>query len=180
MGDHTLTDWDRPAPDLEWTLRETLVHLVSSVLFYAGNLATRADEPQSAGDAESTLPLEFLVSALATRAAVLAEVCAAAPDDARGAGADPGGTTAVGCDEMLIHTYDIAGGLGVAFTPPGDVSARVLARLFPWAPAGGDPWAALLWANGRAPLGDRPRLGPDWKIHLAPLEGWDGNDPTVR
>jgi hypothetical protein len=31
---------------------------------------------------------------------------------------------------------------------------RVLARLFPWAPAAGDAWQALRWANGRAPLLD--------------------------
>jgi hypothetical protein len=49
-----------------------------------------------------------------------------------------------------------------------------VARIFPWAPAEGDPWAALRWAAGRAALPDRERLGPDWYWHCAPLAEWDG------
>ncbi|MGH2728617.1 MAG: hypothetical protein ACRDKS_16725, partial [Actinomycetota bacterium] len=59
-----------------------------------------------------------------------------------------------------------------------DVCARVLARLFPWAPRDAEPWAALLWANGRAPLGDRPRQSGEWVWHCKPLAEWDGTDPS--
>jgi hypothetical protein len=56
---------------------------------------------------------------------------------------------------------------------------RVLARLFPWAPAAGDAWQALHWANGRAPLPDHERLGPDWSWQCAPLAERDGTTKKV-
>jgi hypothetical protein len=59
------------------------------------------------------------------------------------------------------------------------VCARVLARLFPWAPRDADPWDALRWANGRAPLGERPRLAPGWVSHPSPLDEWNGRDPNT-
>ena len=57
------------------------------------------------------------------------------PEDARGihpAGlADRYGFAAMACTETLVHTWDIACGLGVDFTPPEDIAAKSLARLFP-------------------------------------------------
>ena len=71
------------------------------------------------------------------------------------------------CDELLVHGYDIALGLGVAFEPPPDLVRCVRDRLFPWTPAG-DPWTTLLWCNGRVALPDHERL-TDWWWHPAPL-----------
>ena len=50
---------------------------------------------------------------------------------------------------------------------------------FPWAPADADPWAALLWANGRIDLPGQQRQ-VDWRWHCAPLEEWDGLNPAGR
>jgi hypothetical protein len=58
---------------------------------------------------------------------------------------------------ILVHTADAAAGLGMPFAPDPVLAARVVRRLFPWAPGHSDPWAVLLWSNGRAPLGERPR-----------------------
>ena len=91
--------------------------------------------------------------------------------------ADATGWIAMACEEIVIHTDDIAQGLGLPFHPPDDLSRRITARIFPWAPADAEPWAALRWAAGRAPLPDRERLGPDWWWHCAPLSEWDG---TIR
>jgi hypothetical protein len=55
-----------------------------------------------------------------------------------------------------------------------DLALPITRRLFPWAPNDVAPWAALRWAAGRAALPDRPRLGPDWYWHCAPLSEWDG------
>jgi hypothetical protein len=49
----------------------------------------------------------------------------------------------------------------------------------PWAPSDEDSWEALRWANGRGPMGERPRLAPDWVAHPGPLDEWDGQDPNV-
>jgi hypothetical protein len=92
---------------------------------------------------------------------------------------DASGFAALACDEMLVHTSDIAVSLGASFDPPRELCARVRARLFPWAPHDEDPWQALRWANGRTPMGARPRLAPNWVAHPAPLGEWDGLDRTA-
>jgi uncharacterized protein (TIGR03083 family) len=175
-------DWSVAAGDLAWDCRRTLDHVADSHLFYAAHLATRARGrlvPPRDGDPARS-PAELLVVLEAT-AAVLAAVARATPSDARGfhgAGmADAEGFVAMGCAETLIHADDIARGLGVSFTPPADLAARVVRRLFPWAPTTGDPWQTLRWSCGRAALPGRDRLGPDWYWHCAPLAEWDG---TVR
>jgi hypothetical protein len=83
----------------------------------------------------------------------------------------------MGMDELLVHTADIATGLGAAFTPDEEPVRLVLDRLFPWWPRGEEPWPALLWANGRLDLPGRPSLGAAWVWHCAPVEEWDGTLP---
>jgi uncharacterized protein (TIGR03083 family) len=176
-------DWDAPAGDLEWSCRTTLGHMLAALLYYAINLALRSTEPRPSGQADPSLPVAELLDALEGRAGLLATVCEAARPDACGAHdwglADASGFAALACDEMLVHTSDITAGLGASFDPPRDVCARVLRRLFPWAPPNRDSWEALRWANGRGPMGERPRLAPDWVAHPAPLQEWDGQDPNV-
>ena len=176
-------DWDRPAGELEWSCRTTLAHVLAALLYYAINLATRSTELRFSGQADASLPIPELLDALEGRASLLAVVCAAAPPDARGTHdwgmPDASGFAALACDEMLLHTSDIAGGLGVAFDPSRDTCARVLARLFPWAPRDAEPWEALRWANGRSALGERERLAPSWVSHPSPLDEWDGRDPNM-
>ena len=175
-------DWSVPAGELDWDCRRTLDHVADALLHYAAHLATRAPArlPHLRDGDPSRTPAELL-SVVETAAAILAAVAVSAPPEARGfhgAGmADPEGFLAMGCEETLIHTDDIARGLGLPFRPPDGLSERVLRRLFPWAPVGEEPWATLRWVSGRAPLGDRPRLDPDWYWHCAPLAEWDG---TVR
>jgi len=172
-------DWEVRAGSLDWTCRQTLDHLANALLFYATHLATRARErrpPVRNGD--PTLPPAGLLAVAEAAAAILAEVVRAAPPGARGfhpAGlADASGFVAMGCTEILVHTADVAEGLGLPFTPPAALPPRVLRRIFPWAPEDGDAWATLRWACGRAPLGERERLAPDWYWHCAPLDEWDG------
>jgi len=110
---------------------------------------------------------------------VLAEVARAAPEGTRafhpGGMTDVPGWLSMACEEVLIHTDDIAQGLGLTFRPPDDLSARIVSRLFPWAQIDPDPWDALRWAAGRIALPDRERLDPNWGWHPAPLSEWDGS-----
>ncbi len=174
-------DWTVAAGDLDWTCRRTLDHILDTLLHYAGHFATRTTGRRPfVRDGDPARSLPDLLIGLTTSAAILAEVCRAAPLDARGfhpAGmADASGFVAMGCQEILAHTHDITLGLGLPFRPadPGRV-ARVVARIFPWAPATAAPWDALRWAAGRIALPDHPRLDPDWWWHCAPLSEWDGN-----
>jgi hypothetical protein len=175
-------DWEAPADPLPWTCRATVDHVVDVLLWYSVQVATEArrslPRPRR-GDA--TGAPASLVTSMRSSAAVLAAVVRAARPQARAhhptGMADPEGFVAMGCDEILVHADDIARALGVTFEPPPDLCGAVLDRLFPWAPADDDPFAELLWANGRVALADRPRLGPDWSWHAAPLDEWDGTVP---
>jgi hypothetical protein len=172
-------DWSLPAGDLEWPCARTLEHVANATTRYALHLASRAAGPLPPPRRhDPDLSVDDLLALASASAATLAEVAAAAGPEARGyhpAGmADAEGFLAMGCDEILVHGHDIATGLGTGITVPGDLCTRVVARLFPWAPDDTDPWATLLWANGRAALGDRPRLDPDWHWWCAPLAEWDG------
>lgn len=172
-------DWETRAGDLDWTCRRTLDHMTNAMVFYSAQLAMRATQrlpPIRNGD-DSKSPAELL-TCVQTAGAILGELIAAAPPDARGfhpAGmADRSGFAAMACDEVLIHTADIAAGLGLDAQPPEELCRRVIARLFPWAPPGLDPWQTLRWLNGRASLPEQPRLDPNWFWQCAPLSEWDG------
>ena len=184
LAPHQDADWTVPAGDLDWDCRRTLDHLSNVFLFYALHLASRAETRLSltyAQDRATSLPAGF--AAVAATAAVLAAVARAAPPHARGyhpAGmADAEGFLAMAVTETLVHTHDIAQGLGQPFAPPTALVGPVLARIFPWFPPDAPAWPAFLWLTGRASLGDRPRLGPDWYWHCAPLAEWDGK-PKFR
>ena len=178
----TEADWSVGAGDLEWTCRETLEHNIDGLLWYAANLATlstvrRTDLRDGRhGDARPTI-LD-LVDSLVSAGHILARVVEATPMGGRGfhgsGMADAAGFIGMGCDETLVHSYDVSRGLGLAFAPPPDICGAVVARLFPWAPAHDDPWQLLLWCNGRAPLPDSPRIGPGWGWWSRPLDEWDG------
>jgi hypothetical protein len=175
-------DWEAPAGPLPWSSRATVDHVVDTLFWYSVQLATearRALPSPRRGDPTGRVP--YLLTSLRSSASVLAAVVRAADPGVRAfhaAGmADPEGFTAMGCDEILVHADDIARGLGITFEPPDDLCAAVLERLFPWAPIDGDPFAELLWANGRVALADRPRIASDWSWHCAPLDDWDGKIP---
>jgi hypothetical protein len=175
-------DWNVKAGDLEWDCRRTLDHIVDTLFLYAAYLASRATgrlSPPRNGDPAASP--EQLLQTVGVAAAVLAEVARAAPADARTfhpAGmADVSGWLSMACEEVLVHTDDIAQGLGLTFRPPDDLSAKIVSRLFPWAPTEPEPWDALRWAAGRIALPDRERLDPNWGWHPAPLAEWDG---TIR
>lgn len=175
-------DWERPAAHVDWTCRQTLEHVCLMGVAYALRLATRATTARDYAPVAVTqaTPVQ-LIETMHDASLVLAEVARAAPPGARGhhtAGiADPEGWLAMGIDEALLHTADIAEGLGDVFQPPDDLTRAVLDRLFPWWPAEQPPWPSLLWANGRRALPGHPNLGAAWLWHCAPLDEWDGHVP---
>lgn len=175
-------DWSIKAGDLDWDCRATLDHAINTQIYYSTNLALRSTERlRSVRNGDSNAAIAELVDAIERAAVILARLAAAAPPDARGfhpAGmADPQGFVAMGCDEILIHTHDIASGLRLPYAPPADLCRLVVQRLFPWAPPGSEPWPTLLWLNGRAALPGHDRLEANWYWQCAPLAEWDG---TIR
>ncbi|MEV4093203.1 hypothetical protein [Streptosporangium saharense] len=180
-------DWDVRAGSLEWSCWETVEHLADDLFSYAAQLGP---EPPPATD---DVPFAWtrqrpggpanvifadrghgpagLLRVLEACGALLTVVVRATSPRARafhGFGvADPEGFAAMGVVETLVHTHDVAEGLGVAWEPPADLCARVLARLFPDAPADVAPLPALLWSTGRADLPGRPRP-TSWRWYSSP------------
>ncbi|MFF4340918.1 hypothetical protein ACFY00_13410 [Kitasatospora sp. NPDC001540] len=185
----TAADWDRPAGTLEWSCWETAEHLADDLFSYAAQLG-----PQSP-PAEGFLPLiwrreapgkpanvvfaqreagpQGLVQVLeACGALLVAMVRTARPQDRAFHGygtADAEGSAAMGLVELFAHAQDLALGLGLEWTAPAGISARVLARLFPTAPTDTAPWPTLLWATGRGDLPGRERL-TEWRWYSAPRD----------
>jgi hypothetical protein len=157
-------------------------HITSCLTWYAADLV--------AGPVEVTAfdlvrrpdaDLAEMLAQLRAAAEVLARVVEASDPAERGAHpwglADASGFAAMGCAELVLHTWDVAEGRDLVWAPPAALAAATRARLFPWAPADADPWAALLWATGRGELPGREPV-TSWRWHCAPLDEWDGTQPS--
>jgi len=178
-------DWHVPAGDLTWTCWETLEHTADDLFAYAMQIAPKQppltthtpiawrrlhDEgPASTIFADPTAGNAGLLQVLDGCATLLIAVVRMTPDHVRAhhvfGVSDPEGFAAMGVVEVLVHSHDVAIGLGLKWTPPADVCDRVLRRLFPNAPTETDPWATMLWATGRGSLPGHAAL-ESWQ--------WDG------
>jgi hypothetical protein len=180
-------DWSAKAGSLEWDCWETVEHLADDLFSYAVQLGPekppldthvpfawsrkKPDGPASAIFADRDAGPAGLLQVLEASGALLTAVVRTTPPTVRShhvfGAADPEGFAAMGIVETLVHTHDIAMGLGIGWTPPVDLCDRVLARLFPDAPTDTDRWPTLLWATGRAELPGRPRL-TKWRWYGTP------------
>lgn len=162
LGEASDADWSVPAGDLDWSCRDTGGHLADVLFSYASQVIAqpaRGYLPIEAVVEGGATPTE-LIGSVAMCATLLGQAVSAASPDTRAyhpsGTSDPAGFAAMGVLEILVHTYDVAHGLTLAWAPPDDLCGPVLERLFPDAPDG-SPAAVLLWSTGRAPLGRRPR-----------------------
>ncbi|MFF0539316.1 GNAT family N-acetyltransferase [Streptomyces coelicoflavus] len=164
-------DWRATrAGRLDWDCRYTAEHVASDLIAYAGQLAGRATEAYV--PFEITLDEgtgnEDVLQVIETTGALLAAAVRTTPREVRAfhpypfRSADREGFAAMGITEVLLHTHDIAEGLGLAYEPPAERCADLLARLFPHVRPDADPWRTLLWATGR---GDLPGRAPvtEWR-----------------
>ncbi|MEU0567022.1 hypothetical protein ABZ297_16780 [Nonomuraea sp. NPDC005983] len=181
------TAWDRRAGSLEWDCWETVEHLSDDLFAYAVQLgpqtppldgdvpfvweSRRPGGPANAVHADRAAGPPGLLQVLEASGALLVAMVRTTPSHVRAhhvhGASDPEGFAAMGLVETLVHTHDLAEGLGLAWAPPSGLCSRVLARLFPDAPLNTDPWPTLLWATGRGELPGRPRLTA-WRWYGAP------------
>ncbi|MEV1051616.1 hypothetical protein [Streptomyces sp. NPDC049887] len=179
-------DWDVRAGALEWTCWETVEHLTDDLFAYAAQLgpesppldghvpfdwmARRDGGPANVTFADRAAGPRGLLLMLDACGGMLTAMVRTTPAEARAyhtfGTADAEGFAAMGVVETLVHTHDVAQGLGLGWSPPAGLCARVLARLFPYAPTDTDRWATLLWATGRGELPGRKRL-ESWRWHGA-------------
>ena len=167
-------DWSVPAGTLSWDCRRTCAHMADDLIAYAAQLAAQVSSgylPFRLQPSRGTSP-EGLLNLVEATGAILAATVRVAPEGARGFHpygiADAEGFTALGIAEVILHTHDIAAGLGLAYEPAADVCERVLSRLSRDPQARSEsPWSVLLWATGR---GDLPGREPvkRWRWWPAP------------
>ncbi|MBC2904323.1 hypothetical protein [Streptomyces cupreus] len=163
------SDWSVKAGSLEWDCWETVEHLADDLFAYAVQLGP-AKPPL-----DTHVPFAWSrkrpLQVLEAGGALLTAIVRTTPPTVRAhhvfGASDPEGFAAVGVVETLVHTHDVAQGLGLDWTPPADLCDRALTRLFPDAPTDTDRWPTLLWATGRAELPGRPRL-TKWRWYGAP------------
>jgi hypothetical protein len=181
-------DWGAKAGSLEWDCWETAEHLSDDLFSYAAQLGPRTPPmagvvpfvwyprrpggPANAVHADREAGPGGLLQVLEACGALLVAMVRTTPPEVRAhhvfGASDAEGFAAMGIVETLVHMHDLAEGLGLDWTPPADVCARVLARLFPHVSDVTDPWPTLLWATGRVELPGRPRLTV-WRWYGAPL-----------
>ncbi|GAA2523137.1 hypothetical protein GCM10009859_23640 [Kocuria salsicia] len=163
LGDIAGISWAVPAGDVEWSCRDTAVHVADDLFSYASQVIA---QPQ-----DSYLPIDIVIDPNATNCQILETIAMCgrvlgqavenAHPQARGwhpfGVSDGPGFAAMGAVEVLAHTYDIARGLGLEWRPPATLCGSLLNRLFPHSPDG-DPTAVFLYCCGRASLGEHPRL----------------------
>ncbi|MFS8201963.1 hypothetical protein ACLVWQ_25105 [Streptomyces sp. CWNU-52B] len=185
LRDAPAAGWDGKAGSLEWDCWETLEHLADDLFYYAVQLGPQSPPldthvPIALSQRRPGGPWNFLyadreagpaglLQVLEACGALLVAMVRTTPPQVRAhhdsGVSDPEGFAAMGVVETLVHTHDLAAGLGLAWSPPAALCSRVLTRLFPEAPGGTDPWPTLLWSTGRAELPGHPRL-TTWR--------WDG------
>ncbi|MGC5362660.1 VOC family protein [Streptomyces sp. DT24] len=206
LAEAAAADWTVPAGTLAWSCWETAEHLGDDLFAYAAQLGPRRPPldhdvpfrwapareggPSNAVFADPAAGVAGLLRTVEANGALLTAMVRTASPGVRAhhsfGVADPEGFAAMGIVETLLHTDDIAQGLGIGWTPPDALCDRVLARLFPDAPKGeagghGDEagsggtgaasvrWTVLRWATGRADLPGQPRV-TSWRWHSAPLD----------
>ncbi|HEV7896872.1 MAG TPA: hypothetical protein VGP31_03390 [Planosporangium sp.] len=172
---------------LEWDCWETVEHLSDDLFAYVVQLGPRTPpldghvpfvwESRRPGGPANTVHADReagpagLLRVLEASGALLVAMVRTRPSRVRAyhsyGVSDPEGFAAMGVVETLVHTHDLAEGFGLAWAPPADLCSRVLARLFPDAPATTDPWPTLLWATARAELPGHPLL-TSWRRYGAP------------
>lgn len=172
LNPHDLKDWQVPAGSLDWSCWTTAAHVAHDLLAYAGQVTahpTTAYLPFDLAIASDASPREVLQVVIAC-GGLLSNALATASPHTRAwhwGLCDPVGFAAMGVAETLLHTYDIAQGLGVPWLPPASLCAAVLSRLFPDAPPG-EPAQILLWSTGRADLDGHPRITSwGWKAAVS-------------
>ncbi|MFF0160128.1 GNAT family N-acetyltransferase [Streptomyces sp. NPDC005263] len=164
-------DWDGVRADrLEWSCHRTAEHLAGALFAYAGQLASRPRDayvPFEITLDEGT-DQDGLLDVVETAAALLVAAFRATPRRARAfhpfpfRSANREGFAAMGVAETLLHTRDIAEGLGLTYTPAPELAEYVLTRIFPTVRPGPDPWQTLLWATGRGELPGRDPV-TEWR-----------------
>jgi hypothetical protein len=158
-------DWSAPAGSLDWSCWQTVDHVIDCVFSYAFQLASRGQHGflpfQELHAMPEAKPSE-LVTGLRGITELFSGLLGSVSHDAEASDGvlmlDVDDWAVRAAYEMLLHTHDVALGLGARFDPPQPVCAWVMASPKLWmldrenATTNASPWEALLVGSGRAPV----------------------------
>lgn len=167
-------DWNTMTPGLDWTQTQTAIHTMRACLEYSYQVVGKdmnTYQPILFEKKENAIPADYLPM-IETAGRVLQRVVKAASAEDRAwhayGNSDPIGFAAMGVVEVTVHTYDLANGFGINFTPAQELADFAIGRLFadttefPSVPAA-DSGKLLLWCAGRIELEGFPqRSGWKW------------------
>jgi hypothetical protein len=177
-------DWSVRAGNLEWSVDRTIAHMTGApgkYAFYLSSRSTRYVAVRVWPEADATR--QERLEAIEACAAALAGVAATAPKDAVGFHSSGMHTAeefvAMGCEELLVHTYDVTCGLGLPYEPPEELCRLVIEYTYPGREVQRPLWPYLVWLSGRphpaaTGWGEPPK--PEERSEI-PLEF--GRDPTT-
>ncbi len=170
LAPHAAADWGVRAGELEWSCWSTAAHVAHDLVAYAGQVAAKATDaylPYDLVTAKEASPRQVLsvVEACGYLLGNAVDNAASGPIAWHWGMSDAAGFAAMGIAEALLHTFDIAQGLGVTWLPPEALAELVVARLLPHAPTG-EAATVLLWATGRGDLAGHCRV-VDWVWRVA-------------
>ncbi|MGH8916953.1 MAG: hypothetical protein ACRD0H_01180 [Actinomycetes bacterium] len=169
--------WSCRAVPTTWTAARTVAHIADALLYYAGQVARRADHRLPVlRDGRAAPPSEQLdnaVTAAYVLAGLLGDLGPARAWHPSGL-ADASGWAGMAVTELLVHGHDVAGALEIEFPLPEQLCHRTLIRVFPWVSLeSGTPDVALLTVTGRAKM-HGISSDSEWWWQSAPLAEWDG------
>ncbi|NUP19342.1 MAG: GNAT family N-acetyltransferase [Streptomyces sp.] len=166
-------DWEAvKAGRLEWSCHTTAFHIAEDLIAYAGQLAGRAQDDYVPFEItlDDGTDNDGLLHVIETSGVLFAATLRTTPPEVRAfhphpfRSANREGFAAMGVAEVLLHTHDIAEGLGLPYEPDAGLAEFVLTTIFPHIrpEPGPDHWRTLLWATGR---GDLPGRAPvtEWR-----------------
>ncbi|WP_432545333.1 hypothetical protein [Kineococcus sp. SYSU DK004] len=169
--------WSCTAEPTSWTAVRTVEHIADALVFYAAQVARRADRAlpvlRDGRSGPASVQLDNVSSAAHLLAAALRTLGAERAWHPSGS-ADASGWAGMAVTELLVHGRDAAEALDLDLDPPAGLCTRVLTRVFPWVDQRlGPPWDLLLAVTGRAWVAGVPH-DPQWWWQSAPLQEWDG------
>jgi hypothetical protein len=169
--------WLAVASPTTWTAVRTVEHIADTLLFYAGQVARRADRRLPVLRDGRTAPPSEQLDNVVTGAHALARLIRDLGDERAfhpSGMADAGGWAGMAVTEILVHGRDAAGALGQQLVLPERVCRRTVDRVFPWV-SGVDasPGELLMAVTGRTSV-TGVADDPEWWWQSAPLAEWDG------
>jgi hypothetical protein len=178
-------DWSVAAGPLDWDCRATLDHIGDALASYVRQLATRSPTQRPRfRNGDPGADIETLLDEIDSLAHVLAVVADGIPGGRPRLPPDGHGrrrgVRGHGLPRDAGPHVGHRPGLDLAMSPPAGLPAKLLNRLFPWAPTGHDAWETVLHCAGRTPLGDLPHQHVHWGWHAAPREEWTGEASPIK